>query len=158
MGRRLALTAALCLTLAACTDDLVPPASADRDDSPSWYGGRSELPSCGIDEPHVDGYRRVEARNCFRAAVEADRPAELSTLQYGDEGESVRAHFRVLGDGRYEIVAEQLPGSLDPSGPQGWVRYECTHFLFIDDPGAELLGQPEMNHGGECTQVEYVEG
>jgi hypothetical protein len=45
MGRRLALTAALCLTLAACDVDPVSPAGADPDDSPSWYGDRSELPS-----------------------------------------------------------------------------------------------------------------
>jgi hypothetical protein len=45
----------------------------------------------------------------------------------------MRAHFRVLGNGRYEIVAEQFPGSLDPSGSHGWVRYECTQVEHVED-------------------------
>ncbi|WP_040337068.1 hypothetical protein [Candidatus Blastococcus massiliensis] len=169
MGRLLSLTAALCLSLAACgTDDAVEriPAPAlspstetaggDPVEAPSWYGQRRELPSCGVDEPSTEGYPNLEARTCFREAFDAGRPAELTHSSYGDEGESIRAHFRVLGDGRYEIVGERFPGA-PPSGGHGWVRYECERFVFFGSPGAESDGAPWIDYGGECELVESVE-
>jgi len=128
------------------------------DEPPSWFAQREELPSCGADEEYTEGYPDQEARTCFREAFEADRPAELTRLQYGDEGESGRAHFRVLGDGRYEIVEQQFDGPYEGSESLGWVRYECDRFVFVDDPGAELVGAPVTDIGGACEQVEYVPG
>jgi len=150
--RRLLVPAAACLvTVAGCGDSAEPP--------PSWYGQRSELPSCGSDVPFSDDYPNVAARQCFRDAFAADRPAELTAEHYGDEGESIRAHFRVLGGGRYEIVGEQFPSPVaEYAAGKGWVRYECDRFVFVDDPGAELEGDPWINAEGECEQVEYVPG
>jgi hypothetical protein len=168
--RFLALTA-LCLVVAACggavgegaTAASGGPAAAMRStataESPSWFGGRSELPTCGVDEPFTDGYPNRDARTCFRQAFEAGRPAELTRVSYGDEGEWIRAHFRVLGDGRYEIVAQQFPSSVaDYAAGHGWVRYDCERFVFLDSPGAEVDGVPWINGEGECHLVEYVEG
>lgn len=125
-------------------------------DAPAWYGQREKLPSCGVDEEYGSGYPNRPARECFREAFEAGNPAELTRVQYGDEGESIRAHFRVLGDGRYEIVGEQSPGPSDGGWDGSWVRYECDRFLFIEDPGSEVDGVPWIDAEGECTLVEEV--
>jgi hypothetical protein len=151
MRRLLVPAAALCLSVTACGNSEEPP--------PSWYGQRSELPSCGSDVPFSDDYPNLAARSCFRDAFAADRPAELTAEYYGDEGESIRAHFRVLGDGRYEIVGERSPSPVaEYAGGQGWVRYECDRFVFVDDPGAELEGAPWIDAEGECRVVDEVSG
>jgi hypothetical protein len=130
---------------------------ADVADAPEWYEDRRELPSCGVDEEYGDGYPNHDARRCFRDAFLAAEPAELTRLQFGDEGESIRAHFRVLGGGRYEIVAEQFPSPVDERfGGDGWIRYECDGFEFIDDPGGEVDLVPWINFDGECRLVEEV--
>lgn len=130
----------------------------DGADAPEWYGNRQGLPSCGVDEEYEDGYPNREARSCFQAAFLADEPAELTRLQYGDEGESIRAHFRVLGEGRYEIVGQQFPSPAgEEFGGAGWVRYDCERFVFLDDPGGEVDGVPMINAEGECSLVEEVE-
>jgi hypothetical protein len=151
MGRLRAPTVALCLVaLAACGGSAEPP---------SWFGQREELPSCGSDVPFRDDYPNVAARQCFQDAFAAGRPAELTAERYGDEGESVRAHFRVLGEGRYEIVGERSPSPIaEYAGGQGWVRYECDRFVFVEDPGAELLGAPLIDGEGECRVVDEVTG
>jgi hypothetical protein len=146
--RRLLVSAAACLmTVAACGGSAEPPA---------WFAQRTELPSCGEDEEYTDGFPNLTARTCFREAFEADRPAELTRLTYGDEGESSRAHFRVLGDGRYEIVEQHVDSPLEGSGLSGWTRSECDHFVFVDDPNPEISGAPMPNWAGECEQVEHV--
>jgi len=148
--RRLLVPAAACLvTVAGCGGDAEPP---------SWFGQRAELPSCGVDEPERADYPNLTARQCFREAYAADRPAELTVRNYGDEGESIRAHFRVLGDGRYEIVGQHFPGAVEYAAGQGWVRYECERFVFIDDPNPELLDAPLVDGDGACTIVEEVSG
>jgi len=100
MGGRLAPAAVLFLALTSC---------GGSEEAPSWYAQRAELPSCGSDVPSGDDYPDMAARQCFREAFEADRPAELTAEHYGDEGESIRAHFRVLGEDRYEIVGQHFP-------------------------------------------------
>jgi hypothetical protein len=146
--RRLLGPAAACLmTVAACGGSAGPP---------SWFAQRTELPSCGEDEEHTDGYPDREARTCFREAFEADRPAELTRRTYGDEGESSRAHFRVLGEGRYEIVEEHVDSPSDGGDTTGWTRSECDRFVFVDDPEPEIAGTPSPNWSGECEQVEHV--
>ncbi len=130
----------------------------DGADAPEWYGDREELPSCGVDEEYEEGYPNLEARRCFQDAFQADEPAELTRLQYGDEGESIRAYFRVLGGGRYEIVGQWFPspgGKEYPGG--GWVRYDCERFVFIHDPGGEVDGVPMINAEGECSIIEQIE-
>jgi hypothetical protein len=116
------------------------------------------LTGCGIDDYRRADYPHIEARQCFQDAFAADRPAELTRVQYGDEGESIRAHFRVLGDARYEVVEQQFAGPPDRSRSSGWVRHQCSRFLFVDDPGAESRGAPVTDAAGECEQVEYVRG
>ncbi|SDF37466.1 hypothetical protein SAMN05660662_1918 [Blastococcus aurantiacus] len=135
------------MTVTACSGSTEPP---------SWFAQRTELPSCGEDEEHTAGYPDREARTCFREAFEADRPAELTRLTYGDEGESIRTHFRVLGSARYEIVGQHFDGPADGSDPSGRGRYECDRFVFVDEPGAGSDGAPETNAAGECEQVEHV--
>lgn len=145
--RRLLVPAAACLmTVAACGGS----------EPPSWFGQREELPSCGAVEPDDEGYPDRAAFDCFQEAYAADRPAELTLVQYGDEGEYGRSHFRVLGEGRYEIVEQQFDSPFEGSDSLGWVRSECERFVFPDDPGAELDGAPSTNYAGECEQVEYV--
>ena len=145
--RRLLVTAAASLmTVAACGNS----------EPPSWFAQRTELPSCGEDEESADGYPNLAARTCFREAFEADRPAELTRLTYGDEGESSRAHFRVLGEGRYEIVEQHIDGPFEGGDTSGWTRSECDGFVFNDDPNPEIGGAPSTNWAGECEQVEHV--
>lgn len=131
----------------------------DTIEAPEWYGDRRELPSCGVDGEYEDGYPNHEARTCFEDAFLADEPAELTRLQHGDEGESIRAHFRVLGGGRYEIVGQWFPAPVGEElyGGAGWVRYDCERFVFIDDPGGEVDRVPMMNAEGECLLAEQVE-
>lgn len=131
--------------------------ASDVADAPDWYEDRRELPSCGVDEEYGDGYPNRDARRCFQDAFLVDEPAELTRMQFGDEGESIRAHFRVLGGGRYEIMGEQYPSPVDERfGGDGWVRYECDGFEFIDDPGGEVDLVPWINFDGECQLVEEV--
>ncbi len=149
MRHLLVPAAALCLTVTACGEE----------EPPSWFAQRTELPSCGSDVPFSDDYPNVEARQCFRDAFTADAPAEFTAEHYGDEGESIRAHFRVLGDGRYEIVGQRFPSPVaEYAGGKGWVRYECDRFVFVDEPGAELLGAPLIAVEGECEVVDEVSG
>ena len=131
-------------------------AACGGSEPPSWFGQREELASCGSVDPDAEGYPQREAFDCFQEAYAADRPAELTLVQYGDEGEHGRSHFRVLGEERYEIVEQQFDSPLEGAGSLGWVRSECTHFVFESDPGAELRGAPSSNWAGECEQVEYV--
>jgi hypothetical protein len=77
-------------------------------------------------------------------------------VQYGDEGEYGRAHFRVLGGGRYEIVEQHVDSPYDGGETSGWTRSECDGFVFADEPGAEFDGTPSTNWAGECRQVEHV--
>lgn len=124
---------------------------------PDWYAERRKLPSCGAIDPYTAEYPNRTASGCFRAAYEDGTPSELTTLSYGDEGESFNAHFRVLGPGRYEIVGESrsaLSGSSSDRRIDGWERYSCGYFVFLDDPGAELQGTPGLNIEGECELVE----
>ena len=147
MSRLLVPAAALSLiTVAACGGS----------EPPSWFGQRQEFPSCGAVEPDDEDYPDRAVFDCFQEAYAADRPAELTLVQYGDEGEYGRSHFRVLGEGRYEIVEQQFGGPDEGSESLGWVRSECERFVFLDDPGAQLDGVPSHNHAGECEQVEYV--
>lgn len=128
---------------------------------PAWYGDRSPLDSCGVDAEYTDEYPNVTARSCFRDAYEASEPAELTRVTYGDEGESIRAHFRVLGPGSYEIVGEWTPDSPAPRNwviEGRWVRYSCDRFVFIDDPSAEGNGAPWVNAEGECTLIDQAAG
>ena len=145
--RRLLVPAAACLMTVACSGATEPP---------SWFGQREELPSCGIVDPDAEGYPQRAAFDCFQEAYAADRRAELTLVQYGDEGEYGRSHFRVLGGGRYEIVEQRFDSPVEGSDSSGWVRSECTGFVFEDDPGAQLRGAPSTNWAGECEQVEYV--
>ena len=146
--RRLLVPAAACLvTVAACGGSAEPPA---------WVAQRPELPSCGEDHPSPDGFPDLPARQCFREAFEADRPAELTRLTYGDEGEYGRLHFRVLGGGQYEIVEQHVDSPLDGGDTTGWTRSECDRFVFVDDANPEIDGAPMANWAGECRQVEHV--
>ncbi|SDE19649.1 hypothetical protein SAMN05660485_00123 [Blastococcus fimeti] len=146
MRRLLGPAAACVLVMTACGGSAEPP---------SWFAQRTELPSCGIDDFRSDDSPDVEARRCFQDAFAADRPAELTLVQYGDEGEYGRAHFRVLGGARYEIVEQHFDGPSGGSGLLGWARSECDRFVFSDDPG-ESAGTPSTNWEGECEQVDYV--
>jgi hypothetical protein len=148
MRRRLAPAAALCLvTVSGCGGSAEPP---------SWFAQRTELPSCGIDDDRRADSPDVEVLRCFQDAYAADRPAELTLVQYGDEGEYGRAHFRVLGGGRYEIVEQQFDTPSGGSRLMGWARSECDRFVFPDDRGNDMPGTPSSNWEGECEQVEYV--
>lgn len=136
--------------------DSTPTASGSNAQSsaaPDWYAERTAVAGCGVDAEYTDGYPNVEARSCFRRAYEHGIPSEMTRLTYGDEGESIRAHFRVLGAGSYEIVGEQR--STD-SEVEGWVRFRCDRFVFADEPGSEGDGAPWLNAEGECQQVDWV--
>lgn len=157
-NRRLLALVLVAMIAAGCGRPGTPARSSD-DGSPAWYGQRAGLPSCGIDAEHTRGYPNVPARDCFRTAYASGTPAELTRVTYGDEGESIRAHFRIVGPGAYEIVGEEIPS---PHGPWpdagGWVRYACDHFVFMDEPGAETNGAPWVNGEGECELVDRQAG
>ena len=138
-------------------DGTSPPTAAEPngqfDKAPDWYVDRRTLAACGVDAEYTDGYPNTEARTCLRRAFEEGAPSEMRRVSYGDEGESTKAHFRVLGAGSYEIVGEQMSAD---SVVEGWVRYRCDRFVFIDEPGSEVDGVPWINGEGECEQVDWV--
>lgn len=170
MSRRLALVAVLGIAAAGCTpggSDGAPAAASDPGTEspgaasaspPPSFAQRSALPSCGVDEPGEAGYPNQAARECFQAAYDSDEPTEFTRVSYGDEGESIRAHFRVLGDGRYEIVGQWFASPLveEEFRAGKWVRYECDRFVFDTRLGAETFGLPARNAAGECVLVEQV--
>jgi hypothetical protein len=171
MTRLLALTFTIGVLGAACggdnpensaavaTDDPVTETSSTEttEAAPSWFAERSEVPDCGTDDESTAEYPNMQARRCFKDAFDSNQPAEMTRLQFGDEGESIKAHFRVLGDGRYEIVGEQFPSPADAAvGGDRWVRYDCDRFEFIDEPGGEVDLVPWINYDGECRLVEEV--
>ena len=128
-------------------------------DAPDWYVERADLEDCGEDEDYGDAIRNREARSCFREAYDSDVPTEVTRISFGDEGESIRAHFRILGGGDYEIVGQQFASPVgEEFGGDGWVRYLCDRFVFIEDPGGEVDGVPIINAEGECELIEQVEG
>lgn len=162
-------------TPAAPTGDPVVDAatttSASSDESqlaaavaPDWYAQRSRLDSCGLDAESSPSYPNLAVRACFRQAFGAGTPAELTVVTYGDEGESRRAHYRVLGPASYEVLAESVPSSATASAPgvggsdAGWHRWRCDRFVFIDEPGNEIDGAPILNAEGECEQVDGADG
>jgi hypothetical protein len=111
-----------------------------------------------VDAEYTASYPNLDARACFRRAYEAGNPAELTTVTYGDEGESIRAHFRVLAAGSYEIVGEWTDAPHGGSGTSegGWSRWRCDHLSFLDEPGQEVDGAPVVNAEGECTLIDDV--
>lgn len=171
MTRRLVVSAVLGLALTGCTNDAsdrsaaattsqsMPSLGTESTRPPSWFAQRSPLPSCGEDEEYEEGYPNFAARTCFRRAYDVHQPAELTRLSFGDEGESVRAHFRILGDGPYEVVAQHFASPAgEEFGTDGWERYDCGWSVFNDIPGGEVSGAPWLNYGGECVVVASVPG
>ena len=138
-------------------DGTSPPPAAERNGesaaAPDWYVNRRAVAACGVDAEYTDAYPNIEARTCFRRAFEGGAPSEMTRVSYGDEGESIKAHFRLLAPGSYEIVGEQMSAD---SAVEGWVRYRCDRFVFIDEPGSEVDGVPWINGEGECEQVDWV--
>lgn len=107
-----------------------------------------------MDAEYTVSYPNFDARACFRRAYGAGDPAELTVVTYGDEGESIRAHFRVLATGSYEIVGRST--RRQRHFRRGWSRWRCDRFSFLDEPGQEVDGAPVINAEGECALIEEV--
>lgn len=139
--------------------DLVDPIEADLgaavpdavdEDPPTWWLDRAPLRWCGMEVRTED--QNLEARQCWRDAVDRGDPAELVVGQTGDEGERGIHWFRVLGPGVFEVIERTLPGAEPALGPAAWRRLRCSAVTFMDEPGFEVAQLPLADDPGSCIE------
>lgn len=95
------------------------------DEVQAQFGDRTELPSCGsLDVDPVQRWRAAgrEAWDCFARALESGEPAEIAVTYPTDEGDPIRAWFRLTGD-EMEIYEDATD---DPFGSGEWMFSTCA--------------------------------
>ncbi len=130
------------------------PAAVDED-APDWFTDRAVLAWCGMDVGIEDV--QFEARTCIRQAIESGTPSEYAIGQHGDEGERGLYWYRVLGQGRIEVVQRLLPGAPPfDTPPPSWARYECgsAPVTFLDAPGSAMDAAPRLDTLEGCEQLD----
>jgi len=150
---------AVASSLGAARIDLIDLVEVDPDSTlprsvneelPGWFIERQPLRWCGMDVRTAD--QNLEARQCFRDAVERGDPAEYAVGQTGDEGERGIAWFRVLGSDDIEVIERSLPGSGSAApGPPAWRRLRCNQVNFWIESGSEVDLVPCADDPGSCT-------
>jgi hypothetical protein len=89
-----------------------------RTSPPDWFAEREPLPSCGrfvfedFDEAPEEF---VDMAECLLASFAAREPAELEVTDLTDEGDPVTTIYRVLDDGRLEMLTDWTEDELRPA-------------------------------------------
>ncbi len=111
---------------------------------PTWWSDRRTLPNCGTDDDRQSPEINASSRACFREAYEAQRPAEIEVISFGDEGDSVHRLIRILSSEQFEILEEIQPPAhplQPPLSPWQWQSFRCRSLEFRNDPGSDVDGR-----------------
>ena len=129
-GRRLLLAG--CLVLAA----VVVAAAVrllDPDGAPDAFQDRTPLPSCGTLDVGLSSVPQGPEVDCFEAALQAGRGAELVVASLTDEGDQTTTYYRsVPGQDGLEFWHD---ATRDAFGSGRWEHYRCPVATGIDDYG-----------------------
>lgn len=140
--------------------DLVEPSTEALDapipeaaggDAPDSFLERQDLRWCGMEVRTSD--QNLEARQCFKDAVERGESAEYVVGQTGDEGERGITWFRSVGPGEAEVIERSLPGAGPASGAPAWQRLRCDRVVYDGAPGDETYLVPRVDDPGSCVEL-----